>query len=137
MRRSIMGHYEKAWQVARQRIDDARRAASRPPDSVRLLAVSKTFPADAIRVVHGSGQRAFGENYVQEASAKRTTLAELADIEWHLIGPLQNQQDACRRRHASTGSRASTGARSPTGCPRCARRCFAAAQRAGAGQRQR
>ena len=61
-------------------------------DSVRLLAVSKTFPADAIRVVHGSGQRAFGENYVQEASAKRTDLAELTDIEWHLIGPLQTNK---------------------------------------------
>ena len=87
-----MGHYEKAWQVARQRIDDALRAASRPPDSVRLLAVSKTFPASAIRIVHGLGQRAFGENYVQEASAKRTDLAELADIEWHLIGPLQTNK---------------------------------------------
>ena len=44
------------------------RAAGRPPASVRLLAVSKTFPAAAIRAVHASGQRAFGENYVQEAS---------------------------------------------------------------------
>jgi pyridoxal phosphate enzyme (YggS family) len=84
-----MGPHEKAWQVARQRIDDALRAAGRPSDSVRLLAVSKTFPAAAVRAVHALGQRAFGENYVQEASAKRAELADLADIEWHLIGPLQ------------------------------------------------
>lgn len=87
-----MGRYEKAWQVARQRIDDALRRAGRPRDSVRLLAVSKAFPAAAIRAVHGLGQRAFGENYVQEARAKRTDLADLTDIEWHLIGPLQTNK---------------------------------------------
>ena len=87
-----MGRYEKAWQVARQRIGDALRAAGRLPDSVRLLAVSKAFPADAIRAVHGLGQRAFGENYIQEASGKRALLADLADIEWHLIGPLQTNK---------------------------------------------
>jgi pyridoxal phosphate enzyme (YggS family) len=59
---------------------------------VRLLAVSKTFPAEAIRAVHALGQRAFGENYVQEASAKSALLADLPDIEWHLIGPLQSNK---------------------------------------------
>jgi pyridoxal phosphate enzyme (YggS family) len=87
-----MGRYEKAWQVARQRIEDAEKRAGRSPGSVRLLAVSKTFPAAAIRELHRSGQRAFGENYVQEASAKRVELADLADIEWHLIGPLQTNK---------------------------------------------
>lgn len=87
-----MGRYEKAWQVARQRIDDAVRRAGRPRDSVRLVAVSKTFPAAAIRAVHGLGQRAFGENYVQEARAKRAELADLTDIQWHLIGPLQTNK---------------------------------------------
>lgn len=86
-----MGRYEKAWQVARQRIEEAEKRAQRPRGSVRLLAVSKTFPAGAIRDLHGSGQRAFGENYVQEASAKREALADL-DIEWHLIGPLQSNK---------------------------------------------
>ena len=86
-----MGRYEKAWQVARQRIEDAEKRAQRARGSVRLLAVSKTFPAGAIRDLHGSGQRAFGENYVQEASAKREALADL-DIEWHLIGPLQSNK---------------------------------------------
>ena len=92
MGESIMGRYEKPWQVARQRIADALAAAGRPPDSVRLLAVSKTFPAEAIREVHALGQRAFGENYVQEAVAKRAALADLADVEWHLIGPLQSNK---------------------------------------------
>ena len=87
-----MGRYEKAWQVARQRIEEAEKRARRPRGSVRLLAVSKTFPPDAIRDLHGSGQRAFGENYVQEASAKREALADLDDIAWHLIGPLQSNK---------------------------------------------
>ncbi|MEO5626659.1 MAG: YggS family pyridoxal phosphate-dependent enzyme [Dokdonella sp.] len=62
-------------------------------ESARLLAVSKTQPADAIRALAGLGQRAFGENYVQEAMAKQRELADL-DLEWHLIGPLQSNK--CR-----------------------------------------
>ena len=87
-----MSHYEKAWQGVLHRIDAAVRAASRPPGSVQLLAVSKTFPADAVRAVHACGQRAFGENYVQEALAKRVALADLPDVQWHLIGPLQSNK---------------------------------------------
>ena len=87
-----MGRYEKAWQATRQRIAAATRAAQRAPDDVRLLAVSKTFPADAVRDVHALGQRAFGENYVQEAAAKRAVLSDLPDIVWHLIGPLQTNK---------------------------------------------
>jgi len=87
-----MGRHENAWQATRQRIASAARAAQRIPDDVRLLAVSKTFPPDAVRVVHALGQRAFGENYVQEASAKRASLSDLADIVWHLIGPLQTNK---------------------------------------------
>lgn len=87
-----MGPYEKAWQATRQRIENATRAAGRVPGSVRLLAVSKTFPADAVRSVHALGQRAFGENYVQEAIDKRAALADLEDVTWHLIGPLQGNK---------------------------------------------
>jgi pyridoxal phosphate enzyme (YggS family) len=50
------------------------------------------MPAEAIRAVHALGQRAFGENYVQEATAKMTALADLPGIEWHLIGPLQRNK---------------------------------------------
>lgn len=87
-----MGHYEKAWQAVLQRIDMAVRDAGRPPGSVRLLAVSKTFPAEAVRALHACGQRAFGENYVQEAVAKCDALADLPDVQWHLIGPLQSNK---------------------------------------------
>ncbi len=87
-----MFHYEKAWQDVKQRIVRAARAAGRDPASVRLVAVSKTFPAGAVRAVHALGQREFGENYVQEAVAKMEALADLAGIEWHLIGPLQSNK---------------------------------------------
>lgn len=78
------------YQVQSQ-LATAAQAAGRHPDTVRLLAVSKTFPADAIREVYAAGQRAFGENYVQELAAKATELAGLA-IEWHFIGPLQSNK---------------------------------------------
>lgn len=84
-----MGPHQKAWQATRQRIADAARAAGRNPDAVRLVAVSKTFSATAVRDVHGLGQCAFGENYVQEALDKRAALADLPGVIWHLIGPLQ------------------------------------------------
>jgi pyridoxal phosphate enzyme (YggS family) len=87
-----MSLHEKAWQAACRRIDEATRAAGRPPGAVRLLAVSKTFPAAAVRTVHAAGQRAFGENYVQEAQDKQAALADLPDLEWHLIGPLQSNK---------------------------------------------
>jgi len=89
-----MFHYEKAWQDVRSRIARAAQEAGRDPDSVRLVAVSKTFPADAIRAVHALGQRDFGENYVQEGAAKMAGLTDLPDIRWHLIGPLQSNKAA-------------------------------------------
>jgi pyridoxal phosphate enzyme (YggS family) len=61
---------------------------------VGLLAVSKTFPPAAVMAVHGLGQRAFGENYVQEAVAKMDALSGLNGLEWHLIGPLQSNKTA-------------------------------------------
>ena len=68
-------------------------AAQRPVQSVTLLAVSKTFPIDAVREAHAAGQRAFGENHVQEALVKIAALADLRPaIEWHLIGPLQSNK---------------------------------------------
>jgi pyridoxal phosphate enzyme (YggS family) len=87
-----MGYDENRLQAVKARVDAAARAAGRDPASVRLLAVSKTFPADAIRAVHALGQNAFGENYVQEAADKMDALAELSDVEWHLIGPLQGNK---------------------------------------------
>jgi len=87
-----MSHYEKAWQGVIARIERAARAAGRDPREIRLLAVSKTFAPEAVRAVHALGQRAFGENYVQEAVAKIDATADLAGLEWHLIGPLQGNK---------------------------------------------
>ena len=75
------------------RIGAACVAAQRPVQSVTLLAVSKTWPAAAVREAHAAGQRAFGENQVQEALAKMEALADLRSAtEWHLIGPLQSNK---------------------------------------------
>jgi PLP dependent protein len=77
----------------RQRIAKAAADASRDASSVELLAVSKTFPAEDVRAAFDAGQRAFGENYVQEAVAKIAELADLrSEIEWHFIGPLQSNK---------------------------------------------
>jgi hypothetical protein len=89
-----MGLDEKAWQDAHDRIARAARAAGRNSDTVRLVAVSKTQPAGRIREAYKLGQRAFGENYVQETAAKRAALGDLAGIEWRLIGPLQGNKAA-------------------------------------------
>ncbi|MET0205529.1 MAG: YggS family pyridoxal phosphate-dependent enzyme [Casimicrobiaceae bacterium] len=83
---------EKGWQAARARIAAAERAAGRASNTVTLLAVSKTFPAQAVREIYALGQRAFGENYVQEAIAKQAAVGELPGIEWRLIGPLQSNK---------------------------------------------
>lgn len=89
-----MSQYEKAWQAVIERVARAAQSAGRAPADVQLLAVSKTFPADAIRSVYALGQRAFGENYVQEAIAKIDALGDLPDVEWHMIGPLQSNKSA-------------------------------------------
>ncbi len=68
------------------------RRASRLPEAVRLMAVSKTHPADAIAEAYEAGQRLFGENRVQEVQAKAPALTALHDLEMHLIGPLQNNK---------------------------------------------
>ncbi len=65
----------------------------RPPGSTQLIAVSKTFPAEAILPVLEAGQRVFGENYVQEAKGKWPALRErFPDVEVHMIGPLQSNK---------------------------------------------
>lgn len=77
---------------ARQRLAQALRDADRPAESARLLAVSKTKPAALIREAYACGQREFGENYLQEALDKQAELADLNDIVWHFIGPLQSNK---------------------------------------------
>ena len=73
------------------RIAQACLDAGRPTSSVQLLAVSKTFSADAVAQAHAAGQIAFGENYIQEAVGKITDLVHLP-LEWHCIGPIQSNK---------------------------------------------
>lgn len=91
-------------QAVHTSIQAAARAVSRRPDSVTLLAVSKTFGADAVAEAVAAGQRAFGENYLQEAIDKMAAVkealgaapdsAQYADVllEWHFIGPIQSNK---------------------------------------------
>ena len=76
----------------RDRISRAAEAASRDPASVKLVAVSKTKPASAIREAYAAGQRDFGENYAQELAEKAAELSDLADVRWHFIGHLQSNK---------------------------------------------
>jgi pyridoxal phosphate enzyme (YggS family) len=88
-----MGSIGSKRQEVKRRIAAAAATVGRDAKSVTLLAVSKTFPAAAVREAWAAGQREFGENYVQEALAKIDALADLRpQIEWHLIGPLQSNK---------------------------------------------
>jgi pyridoxal phosphate enzyme (YggS family) len=78
-------------QAVRERIAASAHAAGRDPDDIRLIAVSKTFPAAAIREAFEAGQRAFGESYAQEGIGKMQALHDLP-IEWHFIGPVQSNK---------------------------------------------
>ncbi len=82
----------------RERIGQACKSCDRAPDSVQLLAVSKTKPAEAVREAFAAGQRAFGENYLQEALDKIAALADLP-LEWHFIGPIQSNKTQPIARH--------------------------------------
>lgn len=90
----LTGPQNSAPQFASGLLDTRKRIASaamryrRDPATIELLAVSKQQPVDVIRAVAAAGQRAFGENYVQEALVKIEALAQL-DLEWHFIGQLQ------------------------------------------------
>lgn len=84
----------------RERIRRAAVAAARPPGEIMLLAVSKTKPASDVAAAHDAGQRAFGENYLQDALPKIRALSD-RDIEWHFIGRLQSNKSADISRHFS------------------------------------
>lgn len=77
---------------ALERLQQSALDANREPNSVQLLAVSKTKPVSDIVTAYEAGQRMFGENYVQEGVDKIVELQELSDIEWHFIGPLQSNK---------------------------------------------
>src|SRR5581483_10719864 len=78
-------------QAVRDRIAAAAVAAGRTAQGIVLVAVSKTFAPDLVREAYAAGQRAFGENHLQEAAAKIDALRDL-DLEWHFIGPVQSNK---------------------------------------------
>lgn len=82
---------EQRLQQTKDSIDSTLNHCNRN-DSVLLLAVSKTQPATKVRQAWQCGQRAFGENYVQEGVEKVRQLQDLDDIEWHFIGPIQSNK---------------------------------------------
>lgn len=75
----------------RGRIREAELSAGRSAGSVRLVAVSKTFPVEAMLTAYRAGLRDFGESYVQEALAKQASIGHL-DITWHFLGPIQSNK---------------------------------------------
>jgi pyridoxal phosphate enzyme (YggS family) len=82
-------------QAVEATIAAAAQAANRPASSVQLLAVSKTFPMEAVLEAVAAGQRAFGENYLQEGVEKIAAVANAqpdAALEWHFIGPIQSNK---------------------------------------------
>ena len=84
-------HHPSDWPHASQTIVERVETLDLPAH-VRLVAVSKTFPAAAIRAAYAAGLRDFGENKIQEAIAKQAELADLKDITWHFIGHLQSNK---------------------------------------------
>jgi hypothetical protein len=85
-------------QTVRDRIAAACARAQRPVNEITLLAVSKTFGPEAVREAHAAGQRAFGENYIQEAVEKMALLSDLP-LEWHCIGPIQSNKTRLVAQH--------------------------------------
>ena len=91
----IMSRIAEKLQAVHAQIVAAAQLAGRPVDEVALLAVSKTFPAEAVLEAWDAGQRAFGENYLQEALDKIAAVQALrpdAAPEWHFIGPIQSNK---------------------------------------------
>lgn len=87
-------------QAVRSVIAASAASAGRMADEISLLAVSKTFPADALREAYSAGQRRFAESYVQEALGKIEALKDLP-IEWHFIGPIQSNKTRSIAEHFS------------------------------------
>jgi pyridoxal phosphate enzyme (YggS family) len=83
---------EERLTIVQARIGAAAYKVGRDASSIRLVLASKTQPSETIRAAWEAGARDFGENYVQEAMAKRAELADLTDIRWHLIGHLQTNK---------------------------------------------
>jgi pyridoxal phosphate enzyme (YggS family) len=91
-RHGILGRAGLDEYTVRNRMEQAAERARRDPAGILLLAVTKVFPADAIRQAYELGLREFGENYVQEFEGKASLVADLAGARFHLIGHLQSNK---------------------------------------------
>lgn len=80
--------------IIRERIDAAAHRSGRQAGQIELMAVTKTHPVERIREAYAAGLRLFGENRVQEFTAKAAAVADLEDAEWHMIGHLQTNKAA-------------------------------------------
>ena len=89
--KGIMSAIVSNLQAVKTRIAEAARAAGRLPEHIELLAVSKTWPLNCVLEAADAGQRAFGENYVQEGVDKAIATVS-RDLAWHFIGPLQSNK---------------------------------------------
>lgn len=87
-----MNHIKDNLAQVELQINQACKQAGREQTTVQLLAVSKTKPAEQVEQAYHAGQRAFGENYLQEAVEKIQQLTHLHDLEWHFIGPIQSNK---------------------------------------------
>jgi len=87
-----MSTLEQRYQDVKAHISSACEQVQRSEDEISLLAVSKTKPAHMVETLYQLGQRSFGENYLQDAVEKITSLKQLTDIEWHFIGPIQSNK---------------------------------------------
>jgi PLP dependent protein len=94
-----MGMIYDNLQTVRAQIAAACTDCGRNPNEVSLLAVSKTFGADAVRQAYAAGQRQFGENYIQEGVDKIAELADLQGVVWHMIGPIQSNKTRAVAEH--------------------------------------
>src|SRR3954452_2260766 len=87
-----MSDLSERLENVRSRIARAAEKARRDPSTITLLAVTKVFPADAIREAYDLGLREFGENYVQEFEGKAPAVGDLVGARFHLIGHLQSNK---------------------------------------------
>lgn len=95
-----MNKLAQRLKAVQTRITDTAKACNRPPDSILLLAVSKTQPAEAVKTAAQAGQTRFGENYLQDALPKIQVLNEQGfNLEWHFIGPIQSNKTRAIAEH--------------------------------------
>ena len=84
----VQANLQQIW----ARIDAAAARALREPNSIRIVAVTKSQPSEFVRAAHAAGLRLIGENRVEEAGPKQAQLTDLAGLEWHMVGHIQSRK---------------------------------------------